>query len=53
MKEKITPLIEEKEKEAEEVEKKLRYNSIVTNREYPFCIYPESMLRGLFSRVQK
>ncbi len=53
MKEKITPLIEEKEKEAEEVEKKLRYNSIVTNREYPFCIYPETMLRELFSRVQK
>ena len=51
MKEKITPLIEEKEKEAEEVEKKLRYNSIVTNREYPFCIYPEPMLRELFSRV--
>jgi hypothetical protein len=47
MKEKITPLIEEKEKEEEEVEKKLRYNSIVTNREYPFCIYPESMLREL------
>jgi hypothetical protein len=48
MKEKITPLIEGKEKEAEEVEKKLRYNSIVTNREYPFCIYPESMLCELF-----
>jgi hypothetical protein len=51
MKEKITPLIETKEKETEEVEKKLRYNSIVMHREYPFCIYPESMLRELFSRV--
>ena len=51
MKEKITPLIETKEKEAEEIEKKLRYNSIVMHREYPFCIYPESMLRELFSRA--
>ncbi|MEE8190158.1 MAG: hypothetical protein V3T79_01020, partial [Candidatus Scalindua sediminis] len=48
MKEKIRSLIEMKEKEAEEIEKKLRYNSIVMNREYPFCIYPESMLRELF-----
>ncbi|MHC4322028.1 MAG: hypothetical protein ACYST3_07110 [Planctomycetota bacterium] len=48
MKEKISPLIKEKEKEIEELEKKLRYNSIVTNREYPFCIYPESMLGELF-----
>ncbi len=52
MKEKIRSLIEMKEKEAEEIEKKLRYNSIVMNREYPFCIYPESMLRELFSRVK-
>jgi hypothetical protein len=48
MKEKIRPLVEVKEKEAEDIEKKLRYNSIVMNREYPFCIYPESMLRELF-----
>lgn len=48
MKEKIRPLIKEKEKELKDLEKKLRYNSIVTNREYPFCIYPESMLRELF-----
>lgn len=49
MKEKIRPLIEEKEKELEDLEKKLMYNSIVTNREYPFCIYPESMLGELFT----
>ena len=49
MKEKISPLIEEKEKELEDLEKKLMYNSIVTNREYPFCIYPESMLGELFT----
>jgi hypothetical protein len=48
MKEKISPLIMEKEKELEDLEKKLRYNSIVTNREYPFCIYPESMLGEIF-----
>ncbi|MEK6765464.1 MAG: hypothetical protein AABY49_04450 [Planctomycetota bacterium] len=48
MKEKIRPLIKEKEKELEDLEKKIRYNSIVTNREYPFCIYPELMLRELF-----
>ena len=48
MKEKIRPLIKEKEKEQEDLEKRLRYNSIVTNREYPFCIYPELMLRELF-----
>jgi hypothetical protein len=48
MKEKIRPLIKEKEKELKDLEKKLRYNSIVTNREYPFCIYPELMLRELF-----
>ena len=48
IKEKTKPLIEEKEKETEEIEKKLRYNSIVTNREYPFCIYPELMLDVLF-----
>jgi hypothetical protein len=49
MKEKIRPLIEEREKELEDLEKKLMYNSIVTNREYPFCIYPESMLGELFT----
>ncbi|MFQ5962886.1 MAG: hypothetical protein ACE5KZ_01215 [Candidatus Scalinduaceae bacterium] len=48
MKEKIKPLIDEKETEIEQIEKKLMYNSIVTNREYLFCIYPESMLRELF-----
>jgi hypothetical protein len=49
MKEKIGPLVQMKEKETEDIEKKLRYNFIVMNREYPFCIYPESMLRELFS----
>jgi hypothetical protein len=49
MKEKIRPLIKEKEKELEDLEKRIRYNSIVTNREYPFCIYPESMLGELFT----
>ena len=48
MKKEISPLIKEKEKELEDLEKRLRYNSIVTNREYPFCIYPESMLGELF-----
>lgn len=47
MKEKIDPLIKEKEKEMEDLEKKLIYNSIVTDRKYPFCIYPETMLREL------
>jgi hypothetical protein len=49
MKEEISPLVEEKEKELEELEKKIRYNSIVTDREYPFCIYPESILGELFT----
>jgi hypothetical protein len=49
MKEKIRPLIKEKEKELEDLERRLRYNSIVTDREYPFCIYPESMLEELFT----
>jgi hypothetical protein len=49
MQEKISPLIKEKEKEMEDLEKKLIYNSIVTNRDYPFCLYPESMLRELFT----
>jgi len=38
----------------EELEKRLKYNSIVTtNREYPFCICPEAMLRELldFERI--
>ena len=48
MKKKVSPLIKEKEKEMEDLEKKLSYNSIVTNRDYPFCIYPESMLGELF-----
>jgi hypothetical protein len=48
MKEKISPLIKEKEIEMADLEKKLIYNSIVTNREYPFCIYSESMLGELF-----
>ncbi|MHC4266953.1 MAG: hypothetical protein ACYSTS_00680 [Planctomycetota bacterium] len=48
MKEKISPLIKEKEKEMEDLEKKLSYNSIVTNREYPFCVYPEPMLEEMF-----
>jgi hypothetical protein len=49
MREEISPLIEEKEKELEDLEKKLRYNSIITNREYAFCLYPEPMLRELFT----
>jgi hypothetical protein len=49
MKDKISPLINEKETEMEELEKVLKYNSIVTNRDYPFCIYPESMLEELFT----
>ncbi len=49
MKEKIRPLVEEKEKELEDLEKKLIYNSIVTDRKYPFCIYPESILGELFT----
>ena len=48
MKEKISPLIKEKEKEMDDLEKKIKYNSIVTKRDYPFCIYPEAMLRELF-----
>ncbi len=48
MKRKISSLIKEKEKEMEDLEKKLSYNSVVTNRDYPFCIYPESMLGELF-----
>ncbi|MBC8554086.1 MAG: hypothetical protein H8D23_31135 [Candidatus Brocadiales bacterium] len=48
MKEKISPLIKEKEKEMDDLEKKLIYNSIVTNRDYPFCLYPELILRELF-----
>ncbi len=47
MREKIKPLIEEKEKELEDLEKRLRYNTIVTNREYAFCLYPETMLGEL------
>ncbi len=53
MKEKISPLIVEKKKELVSLEEKLRYNSIVTMREYPFCIYPEKILRGLFSFVSR
>ena len=48
MKEKISPLIKEKEKEMEDLEKKIKYKSIVTNRDYPFCIYPEAILGELF-----
>jgi arsenate reductase-like glutaredoxin family protein len=48
MKEKISPLIKEKEKEMENLEMRLKYNAITTNREYPFCIYPESMMQELF-----
>ncbi|MCP4267701.1 MAG: hypothetical protein GY777_19400 [Candidatus Brocadiaceae bacterium] len=48
MKEKISSLIKEKEQELEDLEKKLRYNSIVKNREYPFCLYPETKLGELF-----
>jgi hypothetical protein len=49
MKDKISPLIKEKKKELENLEKRLIYNSIVTNRGYPFCIYPEPMLGELFT----
>lgn len=49
MKEKISPLIKGKEKELVVLKKKLRYNSLVTMRDYPFCIYPETQLHELFS----
>ena len=49
MKEKVSPLIKEKKKEMEYLEKKLKYNSIVTNRDYPFCLYPETILGELFT----
>ena len=48
MKEKISHLITKEEKELEELEKKIKYNSIVTNREYPFCLYSEEMLGEMF-----
>ena len=48
MKDKISPLIKEKEKKMEDLENKLIFNSFVTNRDYPFCLYPELMLRELF-----
>ena len=48
MKDKISPLIKKSENEIADLEKKLSYNSIVTNRNYPFCLYPEAMLRELF-----
>ena len=48
MKDKISPLIKKSENEIADLEKKLSYNSIVTNRNYPFCLYPEAMLRKLF-----
>ncbi|GAX61127.1 dehydrogenases with different specificities [Candidatus Scalindua japonica] len=53
MKDKISPLIKKKEKKIENLEKKLAYNSIVTDREYPFCIYPESMLEKLFRNSKR
>jgi hypothetical protein len=48
MKDKISPLIKKSENEIAGLEKKLSYNSIVTNRNYPFCLYPEAMLGELF-----
>jgi hypothetical protein len=51
MKENIRTLIKKKEKELEDLENKSIYNSIMINREYPFCIYPESMLQELFTMV--
>ena len=48
MKDKIRPLIKMKEKEMEGLEKKIKYNSIVTNRDYPFCLYPKTMQGELF-----
>ncbi len=42
-------LISEKEKELEDLEKRLRYDTIVADREYAFCIYPEAMLEELFA----
>ncbi len=48
MKDKIRPLIKEKEMKLKDLENRLKYNSIVTNRGYPFCIYPELMLGELF-----
>ena len=48
MKDKIIPLIKMKEKEMGGLEKKIKYNSIVKNRDYPFCLYPESKLQELF-----
>jgi hypothetical protein len=48
MKDKIRLLIIERKNEIADLEKKLSYNSIVMNRDYPFCLYPESMLLELF-----
>jgi len=48
MKDKIIPLIKMKEKEMGGLEKKIKYNSIVTNRDYPFCLYPKTMQGELF-----
>ncbi len=48
MKEKISPLIKEKEMELENLGKRIKRNSTVTNREYAFCLYPGSMLEELF-----
>ncbi|NQT19156.1 MAG: hypothetical protein HQ592_05590 [Planctomycetes bacterium] len=49
LREKLRPFIADKEKEIGEVREALDYNAIAAGREYPFCIYPEELLRKVYS----
>ena len=49
LRDKVVPFIADRKSEIRELEETLQYNSIVTGREYPFCIYPEEVLRKVYS----
>ena len=49
LRERIRPFIADKEKETGEVRQALNHNAIAAGREYPFCIYPEELLRKVYS----
>ncbi|MGR3318502.1 MAG: hypothetical protein ACUZ8O_08475 [Candidatus Anammoxibacter sp.] len=50
---KIEQIVNQKDGEISSLKNKLKYNSIINNRNYPFFIYPEEFMKEFFKNVLK
>ncbi len=45
---KLLPYMDREKRELERIERLVLYDEIIRNRAYPFCIYPESLLKDFY-----